>query len=451
MVFHGLHSGFIETLQASRNPNPNMTFPLFLGALLLQIAALRRRSLRLAVLAGVVAGLLFFSYIYYALSWSAAALLLTVIAGARRRDLLTPSLTALLATIAMGVPFLFWVSAAKKAGGYQFRTARLGMVYSHLPSSDDLKLGAIYTGCLILLAICWNYLSRRRAVESAGKAHPFEGASTSRPGLAFLVFSCAAAGGILGMNMSLVTGFNIQANHHFTHMVIQPALVVLCFMILLAATERTRQAKSSRLAIVPFLALFAICSACQVEAAVNSAPAHRIIPSERTLFFWLNKNTSPSDVVATTSLELAIYMPLYSKDYTLMVEGTRTSASDDEILARYLLAEKLVGAPASTIAQDLTSARAADDTEHAWWTYPNFFFEHSLYLEAPFSLKPWVVRKELAEYASLNVADELRHFRVNYLYTVGKQEPAKIAGISFSRVLKTADGSLWRLTPQTEP
>jgi hypothetical protein len=438
LLRQGLHSGFIETLQASRNPNPNMTFPLFLAALLAQIAALRKQSIPYALLAGALGGLLFYSYIYYAVAWAASATLIVLIALLRSRRAIRLSLATWLATICVAVPFLLWVRAAKKTGGYFNRSDRLGMVHSHLPTMHDLKLSVALAVCLVLLwTVCRYFASNLRSPEN--KEPHFAR-------IAAMVFGCAAAGGILGMNMQVLTGVNVQASHHFPHMVIQPALVLLSLILLLAATGKVRRQHSARLAGAVFVALFAACVASQVEAGVNSAPLHRIAPWQQVLFRWLNRNTHPGDVVATTSLRLALSLPLYSQDCTLMVDGSRTVASDREILDRYLLAEALTGAPASTIAKDL--GRQPKPSDEPWTSYPPFFYEFSPYLASPAKLKPAVVEDLLAKYRVLDPAEQLKHFRVDYLYTENGQEPAKIAGIDWRRVLVTTNGSLWRLNKE---
>jgi hypothetical protein len=442
LLLHGLHSGFIETLQASRNPNPNMTFLLFLGALLAQAAALYRRSTAYALLAGALGGLLFYSYIYYAISWAGAAALLVVLAlPAGRRDYFKLSSVALLTTICAAVPFLLWVRAAKKAGGYFYRSNRLGMVHSHIPAIHDLKLSAVFVVCLVLLWLgWWRYFVSRQAAN---------GGDLRFASVVVMVFGCAVAGGILGMNMQILTGFNVQAGHHFPHMVIQPALILLCLIMLLVMTETVRRQRSGLWAGVLFAALFFVCTASQVEAGINSAPLHRVTTWEQVLFDWLNHNTHPGDVVATTSLQLALYMPVYSQDCTLMVNGSRTSASDSEILNRYLLAEALIGAPADTIANDLGSNAALSLSHgHPWASYPAFFYEYSSYLADRTTLTREVIEASLARYRSLSPADGLRHFRVDYLYSMNGQTPVLIDGFDWQKVLVTTNGTLWRLHRQ---
>lgn len=446
LVTHGIHSGFIETLQASRNFNPNMTFPLFLGALLAQIAALRRRSKAFAVLAGTLGGLLFYSYVYYAIAWAAAAAFLVLVALLRKDLSRRPPLVSFLTTVCVGAPFLYWVHAAKESGGYVNRINRLGAIYSHLPSHHSFKLTAMFVLCLALLYLAWKLLAR---LPDKGDS---QGDSS---GIVMLVLGCAAAGGVAGMNMQVLTGFDLQAESHFPHMVIQPMLVLMVLVLALAAVSRLRLQTARSWAAAGFLLLFAVCAANQTEAAINSAPLHRVVPSERALFQWLNHNTRPGDVVATTSLELALYMPVYSQDYTLMVEGSRTSASDQEILDRYLLAEALTSAPETTVASDLApsinSLRALAAARIPWHNYPSFFFEHSPDLANPGALKPDLLQKDLARYRTLNIADGLKRFRVNYLYTEKNQRPASVPRVSWQKVLTTSDGALWRLNWIPEP
>ena len=440
LLVHGMHSGFIETLQASRNFNPNMTFPLFLGALLALIAVLRRRSMGYAVLAGLLGGLLFFSYVYYAIAWAAAVAFLALIALLRKEMRSLPLLAVLSITICLGAPFLLWVHAAKKAGGYLNRIDRLGAVYSHLPSVHNLKLTAIFALCLALFYLAWRLITRFT---------PRSDAREESPGVVLLVLGCAAAGGVAGLNMQILTGFDLQDAHHFPHMVIQPMLVLMVLVLALTVASRLRLQPPRSWATALFLLFFMACAAIQTEAAVNSAPLHRIVPSERVLFQWLNHHTRPGDVVATTSLELAVYMPVYSQDYTLIVDGSRTSATDNEILDRYLLAEALTSTPEATVASELDppvdSLRTLLETRTPWHNYPSFFFEHSPDLGNHDALKPELLQKELDRYRTLDVADDLKRFRVNYLYTENGQRPDSVPQVTWQKVLTTSNGTLWRL------
>src|SRR6185437_11237086 len=117
---------------------PNMSFPIFLGVLLLLCAALHKASRGYALAAGILGGLLFYVYIYYAVAWCAAIAFLTLLCIWIRFAQIRIALISLGATVALAVPFLLWTRSAARAGGYLYRSARLGMTYSHIPPKVDV-------------------------------------------------------------------------------------------------------------------------------------------------------------------------------------------------------------------------------------------------------------------------------------------------------------------------
>ena len=80
--------------------------------------------------------------------------------------------------------------------------------------------------------------------------------------------------------------------------------------------------------------LYLACGAAQVEAAGTTAQLHRVRTSDQALFGWLEQNSEVGAVVATTDLRLSTVLPVYTHDGTLLANGSRTSASDDELIER---------------------------------------------------------------------------------------------------------------------
>ncbi len=444
LLHFGLHSGFVETLQASRNPHPNMSFPLFLGALMMLCAALRLGSGRYALAAGVLGGLLFYTYIYYAIAWSAGIGLLTLLCLLFKPRLRKTSAIALAVTVAFSIPFLLWTRSAKKAGGYAYRSARLGMMYSHIPPRLDIEFSIVFFVAIVLVMLFWA-ACREKFTGIDQEVRQFAD-------LIVAVFGCAALGGVAGLNLQLVAGFNVQPNKHYTHMVIQPALIIMGLAVVLALTARFRKQWTAAWGAALFIALFLLGAAVQVTAAVNSAEAHRVFPADARLFDWLNRNTASDDVVATTDLGLATELPVFTHNYTLLANGTRSSGSDDEIVDRFLLADALASSPSAVVEQQLRPVEK-DEVYHAGdpvgASYVPFLFEHSPKRVANLlqpMLTPQATADALAKYRRLDLNRKLHRFRVNYVYVMNGQTPAAIAGWRMQMVLQTKRGSLWRLT-----
>jgi len=196
---HGLRGGFWDTLQAARNPNPNMSFPLFLAAALTTASAMKRRSAKLFLLGGAAGGLLFYAYTFYAIAWGAASVFLLILSLWRRA--LVPRAVAwmLLSEGLVAAPFIWWTRASKKTGAYMSRLFRLGLYFARAPSTEAIHLTLLWGGALVVAALCWFVLERAETASDVD--------SRSTADFALLVFWSAALGAIAGMNMQVVTGF----------------------------------------------------------------------------------------------------------------------------------------------------------------------------------------------------------------------------------------------------
>ncbi|HEY4045960.1 MAG TPA: hypothetical protein VGM27_03750, partial [Acidobacteriaceae bacterium] len=440
-IFHsGLHSTFSDTLQAARNPHPNMTFPLFLAACLSLGGALYRGSKRYACLAGILGGLLFYSYVYYAIPWSGCIALVTLATLVMWRDRLRESVLSLVTTALVGLPFVLWTKAANKTHGYAYRSARLGMLHSHSVTLLAKELTVCWFSAVALCLLFWG-LFRTRLNDIPDHARQLTDA-------AVLVCACVALSAIAAMNMQIVTGFNIQPEIHYPHMVIQPATIILIMLLFLVVTQRTRLRSSATLSAGLFIALFALCTAEQISGAINSAQGHRIFPAEAALFGWLNQNTSPDDVIATTDLSLCVVLPVFTHNYSLLANGSRTSGSDDEVLDRFLLANALTSTPESRVIEELDGPwpRTPSDQNPLNTSYAGFLYEWSPYRDMmkP-SLSPLGIAKATARYRNLNLPDELLRYRVNYVYASRAKRPPAIPGWETHEVFQTGGAVLWRL------
>jgi hypothetical protein len=433
LLRHGLHGRAVDTMQGARTPNPNMSFPLYVGAILCLAEAVRRWSRGLMIAAGALGGLLFYSYTYYAIGWSAAVLLLALL-SLGSRAIPGKVVWALGTTVVMALPFLYWKHLSEASGAYVNRTARLGMVLGHAPTASGLRLSLLWGLVALALLGAWRWLRPRLAGrEAAGYV-----------GVLVTVLACCLAGGIAGMNMQLVTGFNVQAEHHFPHMLLQP-VAVLAICLLAAASSRLFRVGTTCGSVL-FGAIFLACCGAQVEAARNTAQIHRVPASDRALFGWLRENSQPGSVVATTELRLVTILPLYTRNGTLIANGSRTSGSNRELVERYLLASALTRTPPGAVEAALAEQGGWADSPLPLATASYFLFETApeYFDSSRRRIKESVLPGVMEWYRTMDVAEELKRFRVDYVWMRGGP-PLALPGLHWEQVLETPDGSLWRL------
>jgi hypothetical protein len=435
LLRHGWHGQAVDTMQGARTPNPNMTFPLYLGAVLCMSEGIRRRSRLQLVAAGGLGGLLFYSYTYYAIGWSAAVLLLVVLSLVGWARIPRGVVWTLATTVVMSLPFLHWKHLSTVSGAYQNRTARLGMALGHMPTMDGLKMSLLWGSIALAGMLLWRWPRPRVAAD--------DGAEVSYVTAQVKVLACCVAGGIAGMNMQVVTGFNVQAEHHFPHMLLQPvALMLVCLLV--AASSRRLRLGSARAGVLLGVIVLA-CSGSQVEAAKNTAEIHRVPVADRTLLAWLRQNSQPGSVVATTDLRLATVLPLYTENGTLVANGSRTSGSDRELVERYLLASALTQEPAESVRAALTQEGGSVDSALPAATVSYFLFETSpeYFDQSRHRIKESALPGVMKWYRTMDVGEELKRLRVDYVW-MKSGAPLTLPILRWEKVLETDNGTLWR-------
>ena len=406
--------------------------------------ALRRRDTAawtpvMMAAAGLFGGMLFYAYAYYAISWSAAVALLCLLALLRPAAMPRSVIWAFVVTVVAALPFLYWKHVSELTGAYRIRTDRLGMYYGYLPTTWGLRLTLSF-GLVTLAGLAvWRWLRDRAAKGGEAVA---TGRWSYTAAMVPVVGSCVL-GGIAGLNMQVVTGSNIQAENHFPHMVLQPMVLLLfCLVVTLWAGKRSWSVAAGAVA---FSVLYLACGAAQVEAAGTTAQLHRVRTSDQALFGWLEQNSEVGAVVATTDLRLSTVLPVYTHDGTLLANGSRTSASDDELIERYLLASALTRTPPETVERQLMQQNGTPDSGLPIATYSYFLFEHSPYIDATLRrIRTDKLAGMMERYRTLDLGTKLEHFRVNYVWMKGG-EPGMIPGWGWEKALTTEDGSLWIL------
>ena len=444
-LHHAQGARVVDSLQASRMPNPAMTFLQFAAALLLLANAVHgderpSNVLKWTAGAGLLGGLLFFSYIYYAITWTVLLCLGAAASLLWRRWIPRAVWLALAIDVMFAVIFLAWKQVSIAQGNYYLRAARIGLYHSHAwdpPSLAETRLWGLQA---VLCAVVWLWL--RRGHLAGSRAWRF--ADALMP-----VLLGAMISGLSGLNMQVITGFNLQQVQHYPHMILQP---VGCMMMAVLAALVVPQGRVWRVAAsAGFVVLLALSAMAQVEAGRDTAEMHRLPVAARTLFTWLNANTAVGSVVATDDLGLSIVLPVQTHNSVLFADGSRSSATDDELMERFLLAGRLVGASPATVARKLEDETPATEDVLAA-DYSLYLFEFSKkYQRIPAERRvaPDRIDGVVRWYTSMDLPLELERFRVDYVWTKGETSPVSVAGWRFAQVLQTSEGQLWHLTRAT--
>jgi hypothetical protein len=461
-LLHWAGQRAIDGLEQARTPNPNLTFPLFFGAIVCLAEAIRRQWAKAqdiarpgrvspacwAALAGIAGGLLFYSYVYYAISWTAAVALLSLVALLKPRAMPRLVWLSFAITAALAVPFLVWKQVAVREGSYLARSLRLGMVHTHRLESAALLPTAEWAFVACVCAALWlRHRNKAKAMLRKDDGQAPERRATSAPAYVdalAAVLLASIAGGLAGLNMQLVTGFNVQAPLHFPHMVLQPLGLIFMAVVLTWTVQPRPRLRWA--AVAAFALVMTAAAVAQFESARDSAGLFRFTADQRALFSWLNTHTPAGSVIATDDIKLSIVLPVQTHNSVLFSDGSRSTASDAELMERFLLASRLAGASVQQVHTELTTGETSGPGA-ANATYTGYLYESSPWEmhNGMRRIVPDRVEGVMQWFSSMNLAGELSRFRVDYLWTEPGRRPATVQGSSWKKAFSSADGSLWQL------
>ena len=431
----------IQPLEFSRILHPEVSFTLLTAGLLLLWRTLWTRSHAAAVLAGIVGALLFYTYAYYWPVWVGAAALVLVGASLLERRLVGPLvLTNVLAWLG-SLPF--WATLANAAHYPNLATvvARHISEVGHLPPPYKLVYSIVYSLIFLAFAITfWRFAPVATIHDRRRRLH------------SLLFHAAIMVAGLAALNMEVFTGFNVEAMLHYNNRLFQPFLTFAACSLVLASTPRLLQAAGRsrllrhgpRVVGLAVVTLLALASLRQVVVAANTAEAHTMSSSRQQLFAWLNAHTQLDDVVLSRDKTINDLVPVQTHNRVFVPNAERTSAPDDEIAQRFLIAMKLLqhdaGDVRALLAQDVTHGEPP-----LGLTYSYFLFL------APdrWRLSDADIDRLLSSYGAIDLRTELGRWRLDYVYAVGPERPAEVPGWVFSPAFDMGDGHLWRVAAAT--
>jgi hypothetical protein len=372
----------IQPLELARMPHPGLSFAFLLLAIMGASRAVASGTIVAGIGAGILVGVNFYSYYYY---WIALALGLSAWLGAaaslrRWTEVKVLCVVGLTAAVT-GLPFLSMVAIAMRSQAQKNLMERVGS-FSRDLSPIDLWLALILTGAAI-----WLY--------ARGRMQPLTMA---------LIF--VLAGGALGLNVHLLTGYNAQ-HGHFMNRCVQPLFFFLFSMVLLRRLPRIPH--WPWLYTLATLILVSLGAYRQVRVAGTIAESHDRAENSVQLVETLRERIADGSVVGSTDPQVLTLLPAISTLWTFVPLGDRSQASNDDILRRFLLLRKLEGKTISDVHADFEQ------------TYPSKKNDRSL----SYVLFANVIDgKELHDkidqiWPELDVAEDLLVRRLNVLMTIG--------------------------------
>lgn len=432
------HTSQIQPLEYSRYLHPQFSFTLLVAGWLFLWRTWAHSRLRDAVVAGLLGGLLFYTYLYYWVPWVGACTIFLILEIARKKRAYTP--LGLVNLLMWAVGSLFWLIffQAHRFPNYLWRLSRFGLESRFALMPEKLKLSLAY---IFLFGIFTFFFKSFVAPNSNLESQKLYKKSLMFHAVIFL-------SAILALNAEMILGFNVEALCHYPNRFFQPLLSLALISFAGPAfplyLKRAGDLSGKWWKAIGFLlsiVLLAFSLLRQVGVSINVAPKHEYQQEYQLLFSWLNRNTQVDDVVIASNREINYLIPVYTHNRPFVPSGTRSTASSEEIMRRFLTAFKLLGHSEQSMRTILIEP--VKNSCPFGCPYGYYLFQK---MRMGFSLLDENVTKLLGAYSQLNMVRELQHFRADYIYTEPSEDLQSIKGYTFDKVYKTPYGALWRIS-----
>ena len=427
-----------QPLEYSRMLHPQLSFTVFALAIYLLWWAMNRSSVILQVASGLAGGLLFYVYAYYWPVWLGACFLLCLSRSLRHSN--GHRRLWLSFAVAVCTSVFFWRNylEARRFPNYAWRSARFGMEFGHTPSLPKLTFTAVYIGIFLSFLAIGHLLSGARP-------SPVDLTHRSRVRLFFGALFIAAC---IALNIEVITGVNVESLEHYPNRFFQPFLVMACFVFLgpptlaVMSSIRLRYPRLPRLAIVAGLVLLTgLATLRQTVVAINTAPRHVYDEEKKSLYAWLNRNTSVDSVVLLPVSDLSYLLPVYTHNCQWIPNGTRTTASNAEILDRFLIGAKLTGENDQWVRTALAQS-TREGNQPLGHTYIYYLFQGN-YNSPDRRLGDDAIQIAIEKYRKMDLSLELPRFRLDYVYARGSAWPRVVPGYKFSELYRNPYGGIF--------
>ena len=344
-------SSLIQPLEITRMPGPAVTFLLLLLAVVVVARALADGGVFRLSAAGVVCGLLFYSYYFSWISMFVGLGTLLLVSAVARSGWTGRLFLILLIGSVVGLPQVGMTLWSISHGAPSDMMARVGYF-----ERTVRPMGLLVFVAAAILLVTLVTVSRRSAVRRP----------SDRALALILVLTSVAIGAGFGCNLHVFSGYQAQHGHFLTR-VIHPVVFIIGFIaiafVLGRCTPSVRRAGHVAM-LVGALTCVTLGIFRQVQVAVRTGDDHRASAPRVDVARWLRAHVAADSVVAAFDGQLIALVPAFTGTWTFAPLGNRTTVSDGEILVRYLLAAYLEGRDLKRVGDDLLVEHPA--TNRLW-------------------------------------------------------------------------------------
>ncbi|MDI6720814.1 MAG: hypothetical protein QMD85_00385 [Candidatus Aenigmarchaeota archaeon] len=312
----------------NRLPGIQLVFPMLMMSVIFLYLSMESRKLLYSVLCGISLGILAYSYSYY---WLALFIALGILFlhSIYRKDMPLAKNIILIGAIGfvISVPYLMDFASFRSSPEYFDMMSRLAASerFTGLQVNHAIKYSLIYLFFLFFVRRRDNF---------------------------FWLITAVFVAGIIGLNMQVITGFNIQGDHYdFTFLgPLSVIIIIYTFREISMNSYKNRcmtyfsgaiRNKSREICLFFTILLLAFGFYSHTAFAVNSYKDFGLSREYREAYDWINKNTPTDSVVATMSTEQNLLLVVYAHNNVFIPNGFLSASTDEEILDRMFTIYKI--------------------------------------------------------------------------------------------------------------
>ena len=329
----------------SRNFHPQLSFLLFIGMVLVIIEAMKVGGWKRNAGAGILIGAQFYTYFF---SWTATVAMLAILTvwqvWKRNWKLVKRITVASLMGLIIALPYVWEM--------HQFRISPLYQNFfskNSLPARSFVSISARYA---VLLSVAYWLTKKKRT-----------------PALTILMATVAATI-VLPELASLFLGRDPEGKHWIRRLLVPlafPLAAVVCGDVYRRQTWfKLKRRASSALVLIGLGMIFLFGVRVQISASEKFAGWFHRQEDKQSLFDWFNLNGKAGETVATLNSGLIAEIPAFTKLDNVVPITTRSVATTQETLSRFLEVARLYQLPPEDVGYLLwTGEISADDPARA--------------------------------------------------------------------------------------
>ncbi|MFN7918880.1 MAG: hypothetical protein U0Q16_02215 [Bryobacteraceae bacterium] len=315
----------------TRTPQPEVTFPLVLLAVVALARMFRASTDRCAILPGLLSALIVYAYYFYAVAWGMTVVMLLVLSAlwgkwrvARRTTIVTGIM------IVGAIPYMLHAARGRSQGGQSFLLARMG-AHTHNPNVLWIVV------CALGFLLMWRF--GRRLLD--GREHRARS----------LVLSLVLLAGVAGLNFHVVSGYDAQHSHFWNRLILPVGLLLVGAWGLGTLESVVRPAVwLPRVALAVMACMVLNAGVRQAYVGRHIAELQRASRPEIELLCWAREALPTGSVIGTVDPELILLIPAIAADFSYVPTGIRSLTPSDEIVDRYYEMASLLGMSEADVA-----------------------------------------------------------------------------------------------------